>query len=243
MRNGGHMKKQLSTILSICILGKRCVSQLQDCIQYAAELTQKVFFIDLGLAVEDITKIKELGIQVIALDSFTSEIETDWVLFIKPEERVTLSSAKKLAKMLVSKQAPGYGVHTKTTKDRHLLENYQCIRKIEQFKAIGSSDFIARIEPRLVKKSHAKICMEGLTQNNTDEISWICGTIAPGLKIELFHQENEPTNSEENVREHDIRCLKGELVYDATPEEDMVELSEMYTGFRILTKSQSDTPR
>ncbi len=234
------MKNQLNTILSICILGKSCVSELHNCIQYAAELTQKLFFIDLGLAVEDIAKIKELGIQVVNLDSFTSEIETDWVLFIKPEERVILSSAKKLAKMLMSKQAPGYGVHTKTTDSRHLLENYQWIKKLEQFKAIGSSDFIARIEPRLVKKSHAKICMEGLAQDNADEISWICRTIASGLKLELIHQENEPTNSEENVREHDIRCLKGELVYDTTPEEDMVELSEMYTGFRILTRGQLD---
>ena len=264
------MKKQLSTILSICILGKSCVSGLQDCIQYVTELTQKVFFIDLGLAVDDIAKIKDFGIQVLNLDSFTSEIETDWVLFIKPEERVILSSAKKLAKMLMRNQAPGYGVHTKTTKAGLLLENYRWIKTLEQFKAIGSSDAIARIEPRLVKKSHAKICMEGLTQNHTDEISWICGTIAPGLKIELLHQENEPTNphvqaraqrnmkippcpplakggwgdfhinSEENVREHDIRCLKGELVYDATPEEDMVEFSEMYTGFRILTRSQFD---
>ena len=188
------MKKQLSTILSICIFGKSCIPELRDCIKHAAEVTQKLFFIDLGLAVEDIAKIKGLGIQVVNLDSFTSEIEIDWVLFIKPEERVILSSSNKLTKMLMSKQTPGYGVHTKTTKDRHLLENYQWIRKLEQFKAIGSSDFIARTEPRLVKKSHAKICMEGLAQNNTDEISWICGTIAPGLKIELIHQENEPTN-------------------------------------------------
>lgn len=234
------MKNQLRTVLSICIYGKSFVSELGNCIKYAAELTQKLFFIDLGIAAEEIAKITELGLQVVNLDSFISEIETDWVLFIKPEERVILSSAKKLANMLMSKQTPGYGVHTKTTKDRPLLENYQWIRKLEQFKAIGSSDFVARTEPRLVKKSHAKICMEGLAQNNTNEISWICGTIAPGLKLELIHQENEPTKSEEHVREHDIRCLKGELVYDATPEEDMVELSEMYTGFRILTKSQLD---
>lgn len=240
IRNGGNMKKQLSTLLSICILGKRCVPELQDCIQYAAELTPKVFFIDLGLAADDIGRIEELGTPVVNLDSFPSEIETDWVLFIKPEERVILSSAKKLAHMLMSKQVSGYGVHTKTTDSRHLLEDFQWIKQLEQFKAIGNSDFIARIEPRLVKKSHAKICMESLAQNNTDEISWICGVIAPGLKLELHHQQNEPTDSEENARKHDIRCLNGELVYDATVEEDMVELSERYTGFRILTRSQLD---
>ena len=234
------MKKQLSTILSICVFGKNHISKLHECIQYAAELTNNLFFIDLGLAVEDIAQIKNLGIQVVNLDSFISEIETDWVLFIKPEERVIISSAKKLTKMLTSKQAPGYGVHTKTTKDRHLLENYQWIKKLEQFKDIGCSDFIVRIEPRLVIKSHTKICMKGLAQENTDEVSWICGIIAHGLKIELIHQENETGNSDGNIREHDTRCLKGELVYDVTPEEDMVELSEMYTGFRILTNSQLD---
>lgn len=234
------MKKQLSTVLAICVLGKRCISELGDCIKYAAELTQHIFFIDLGLTAEDTGIAKGLGVKVINLDSFTSDVNTDWVLFIKPEERVVLSSANKLIRMLTGNQVPGYGVHTKTTQNRLLLESYQWIKKLEQFKTIGSSDFIARIEPRLVRKSHAKICMEGLAQNNTDEIAWICGTIAHGLKIELIHQENEFPDKEESIREHDTRCLKGELVYDATPEEDMVELSEMYTGFRIITKDQLD---
>ena len=90
-----------------------------------------------------------------------------------------------------------------------------------------------------MKKSHAKIYMEGLAKNNTDEISWICGTIVPGLKIELIHQDSESPDNE-NVQKHDIRCLKGNLKYDITPLDDMVELSEAYTGFRILHKGQID---
>jgi len=230
------MKKQLSAILSICILGKRCVSELQDCIQSAAELTQKLFFIDLGLVADDIAKIKELGIQVLNLDAFTSEMETDWVLFIKSGERVVLSSAKKFVKMLMSNQAPGYGVHAKTEKNRRLVKDYQWIKKLEQFKNTSDSAYVAKIEPRLVRKSLGETCLRALASNNTEEISWICGRIAEGIAIESVL--NEEPDKEESVQGRDIRCLKGELTYDATPEDDMVEFSEMYTGFRILHKGQ-----
>ena len=81
-------------------------------------------------------------------------------------------------------------------------------------------------------------CLRALASNNTDEISWICGKIAKGIEIEPI--TDEKPDIAESDRDHDIRCLKGDLSYDVTPEEDMVELSEMYTGFRILHKGQLD---
>ena len=230
------MSKQLNIKLSICIFGKNCVSILCDCVKHATELTDEIFFVDLGSDDQTKAKATELGAQVVDLDSLPSALQTEWVLFIKPEERPVLSSAKKFQKMIRNKQVPGYGIYNNSTKTRHLLEDYQWVRKLEQFKNVDDSAYVHTIEPRLVRKSYAKICIECLATGDTEKISSICGKIAPGIAIESI-PDKEPDNKESS-RDHDIRCLKGELTYDMTKEEDMVELSEAYTGFRIVHKGQ-----
>ena len=224
--------------LSICIVGKGNMKYLPECIDYASKLSRKIIYIDLGSDDQSKSKAKELGAQVVDLDSLPSALQTEWVLFIRPEERPVASSAKKLQKMIRDKQAQGYGVYTNSIKARHLLENYQWIMKLDQFKNTENVAYVAKIEPRLVQQSLGETCLRALASNNTEEISWICGRIAEGIAIESIL--NEEPNKEESAQDHDIRCLKGELTYDVTPAEDMVELSEMYTGFRILHKGQLD---
>lgn len=232
------MNDQLSKMLSVCIFGKNCLSTIEDCIRGAGELTDKVFFLDLGSDDQSKAKASELGAFVANLDSFKTALKTDWVLFLNPAEKPVLLSEKKFKEMLLNKQVPGYGVHTKSTKTIDLLENYRWIKKLGQFKKVGNSDYVAKVEPRLVRKPYAEACLDGLANKGTGDISWICGNIVQGIAIESILCEKP--GIQDSVREHDLRCLKGELVYDATVEEDMVELSEMYTGFRILTRSQLD---
>ena len=222
--------------LSVCILGKDKEEFLPKCIEDASKISREVLYIDLGADDQSKSKAVELGVRVVDFDSLQSALQTEWVLFIKPEEKPVLSSVKKLQKMLMNKQAPGYGVYTNSTNTTHLVENYQWIKKLEQFKNVGDSVYVHKIEPRLVRKSLAEACLRALASNNTEEISWICGRIAPGISIESIPNK-EPFN-EENSLDHDLRCLRGELTYDITKKEDMVELSEMYTGFRLVHRGQ-----
>jgi hypothetical protein len=84
------MSKQISKLLTICIFGKNCVSILHDCIKHATELTDGIFFVDLGSDDQSKSKARELGAKVVDLDSFTSYLKSKWVLFIKPEEKAVL---------------------------------------------------------------------------------------------------------------------------------------------------------
>ena len=224
--------------LSVCILGKGNMKYLPECIDYALKISRKISYIDLASDDQNKAKATELGAQVVDLDSLPSALQTEWVLFINSEERAVVSSARKLQKIMRNKQAQGYGVYTNSIKARHLLENYQWIMKLDQFKNTENVAYVPKIEPRLIQKSLGETCLRALASNNTEEISWICGRIAEGIAIEPITDE-KPDNEEE-IQDHDIRCLKGELTYDVTPAEDMVELSEMYTGFRILHKGQVD---
>ncbi len=228
------MKKKLDKTLSIFILGENDLSSMQYCIKYAAKLTKKIFFVDPGLTNENIVKIREWRARIVGLDSFASALQTDWILFIRPKERPVLSSAKTFRHALRNKQRLGYGVFTKSVSAQDSLKDYQWVKKLEQFRDVGNSAYIPMIEPRLVRKSYAKSCLEGLTTGNNEEVSWVCANIVHGVVIESFPvKKPDPA---ESVREYDMRCLKGEVVYDITPEEDMVELSERYTGFRIVHK-------
>jgi len=232
------MNNKLKNMLSVCIFGAKDGPILKNCIENASKLTDKIFFVDLGSDNQGKSKAIELGARVVDLDTFASALQSEWVLFIKPEERAAVSSAKKFQKMMRNKQAQGYGIYANSIQTRHLLEDYRWIMKLDQFKNAENIAYVAKIEPRLVRKSLAEACLRALASNNTEEISWICGRIAEGIAIESILKE-EP-DKEESAQDHDIRCLKGELTYDVTPAEDMVELSEMYTGFRILHKGQLD---
>jgi pentatricopeptide repeat protein len=233
------MSKRLNIILSICIFGKNCVSILHDCIKHATKLTDEIFFVDVGSDDQSKSKAAKLGARVVELHSLPSALQTEWVLFIKPDERQVLSSAKKFQKMIRNKQMPGYGVYTNSTNTRYLLEDYQWVPKLEQFKNVDDSAYVHTIEPRLVRKSYAKICIECLATGDTEKISWVCRKIAAGISIESIRDKE--SDSEESYRDHDIRCLKGEFVYDISPADNMMELSEMYTGFRLVHKNLLDS--
>jgi len=230
------MRKRLNKILSIWIFGKNGIAELHDCIKYASELTQNIFFVDLGLTAEDRVKAIESGIEVVDVDSFGSDINTDWALFIKPEEKIILSSVNKFVKMLMKKEVPGYGVHTKSTRTIHLLEDYRWVKKLEQFKNVGSFDYVAKVEPRLVRKPYAEECLKGLVHKGAGDFSWICEKIIEGIVVKSIRTE-EVANAE-SAKNQGLRCLREELTYDITEEEDMVELSEFYTGFRLVHKGQ-----
>ena len=225
--------------LSVFIIGGGNPKHLERCIEHASEIGREVVYLNSGFNDRGIARARRLGARLVALDSFTSSaLHTDWGLFIRPEERPVLSSAKELQETMMSNKAPGYGVYVTTANTRHLLEQYQWIRKLDQFKAVGNSACVHTIEPRLVRRRLAENCLKGLTNAHTGTLSWICGAIAPGIVITSI--PDEVSTDEECPRDHDIRCLKGELVYDITPDDEMVELSEAYTGFRIVHKGHLD---
>ena len=184
--------------------------------------------------------IDSLGVQRVNFGEFINKIETKWILFVRSNERIHVTSKQKLLKALSNGDVPGFGVYTRTTKTRVLLGSYEFIGQLGMFEHIGDADYVAAIEPRLVGKPHAKLCLESLANGNNQGIGLICGTIAPGLEVELIGQDDGSVEKEEKDRDHDLRCLKGERKYDATPKDDFVELSEAYTGFRLVHRGQYD---
>jgi len=222
--------------ISVCILGMGDGKCLGKCIDCASKISPNVLYVDLGSNDQSKSQASELGVRIVTRDSLLSVLESEWVLFINEEEKPVISSAKEFQKKLRNKQVQGYGVYTRSTTVENLLKDYQWIRKLEQFKKVGEVSYVSKIEPRLVRKNLAKDCAEALRTGCMENVSWICEQIAPGVAIE--HIPSERPDSMESPRDHDIRCLKDELVYDVTLDEDMVELSDRYTGFRILHKGQ-----
>ena len=231
------MNDQLNKMLSICIFGKNCVSELKDCIRHANELTDKILFVDLGSDDQSKSKAAELGARVVDLHSFTSTLQSEWVLFLKPSEAAVLTSKRNLYSILSNKRAQGYLVYTKNINTEDLLKEYQFIQNLRQYKKIGNQAYITKLECRLVRKDLASDCLETLIDDTKKE-RFNFKHIIDGLMIETIPEK--ASKAQEEIEDHDRRCLKGEILYGPVPNEGIDELSSGYIGFRVLHERYLD---
>lgn len=233
------MNNELRNMVSVCIFGKNCASELKGSIRNARELTDAVVFIDLGSDDQGKRKVSNLGIQVVDLASLPSVLQSEWVLFVRPCEVPVLTSESTLYSMLNDEQKKGYLVYSKGNTVENLLENYQLIRNLGQYDKIGETAYVTRVEPRLARKSHAGQCLESLIGEGSESTPSFFREIVGGLTIKSISEDKSKTENE--PEEHDKRCLAGEVFYDPLPGEGMDELSSGYIGFRVLHKGYLDS--
>ena len=120
--------------LSICIVGKNAGESLAKCIDSSLKICPEVIYVNLGSDGQGKSKASELGASVVDLDSLPSTLHSEWVLFLKPTEIPLVTSKKILHSVLSDKQAQGYLVYTRSNDAKNLLEKYQFIQNLEQYK-------------------------------------------------------------------------------------------------------------
>jgi len=225
--------------LVICILGKGDTEYLPKCIEYASKISLEVLYIDLESDDQSKSKARELGAQIVDLHSFVSDLQTEWVLFIKPDEMPVLSSAKKLTKILLNQYIDGYSVFVKTIIEPSFLEPYQWIKSLGQLKNVGNSSYISRLEIRLVRRQHAAKCLDILSDISPKEMAGFQSQIIDDLAIEANQVGRQKIPAK--GKEHDLSCLKGEITYGIGIEDDMIELADEIIGFRVLHMGYLDS--
>ena len=85
---------------SICIIGKDKETFHPECIDYASKVGHQIIYIDLGSRDRSKSKALESGTCTASSVSLESTLESEWVLFIRPDERLVLTSGKKLEKII-----------------------------------------------------------------------------------------------------------------------------------------------
>lgn len=231
----------MADLLSICIIGND-TSSFQRCIDHASKHSSKVLlYLEPDVSQQYKESASGLGARLVDKKSLSEVLETEWILFLKPNEKFVPGPGKILKSILRDTSPQGYFVHTKSDAVKHLIDNYQLIKNLQQYKDVSGRMDVTILEPRLATKPFAEFCLECLTDEGmvkNPDIAWDEWQTAAGLSIDpipsdlVDHAENE--RYEENEEEHDKRCLKGEITYGLTREEGIYELSSHYIGFRVM---------
>ncbi len=228
------MSNQLNKMLSICIFGENCLSSLEQCVRHAKKLTNRIFLIDMKSDDQIKLETEDLGIQVIDASSLLSALQSEWVLFVKPEERPVLSSNENLCSSLGNRLIDGYAVSVKSIIEPSLLEPYQWVKNLGQLKNVSGATYISRLELRLLRRIHAVKGLNIILDGPSREWPGLEGNIGriDNIKVESYGEEEGEV--QDKGKEHDIRCLKGELKFGPSEEDNMVELTEGIIGFSVL---------
>lgn len=238
------MNKQTNKLLSICIVGKNCISVIGECIKNAKSYTKNIFFVDLGSDHQSRSKTEELGAMMVDGESLLSALCTEWVLFLKANEEIALESKKTMKSILKDTSREGYLVYTKSDAARDLIYNYQLVQNLGQYKEIGDLGYVATLEPRLARKPFANTCLKWLITDGPVKESSFDWQAANGLSLDLIpkvpSKGTEDTERPEDTKEHDKRCLKREIYYGPVKEDGIDELGEGYIGFRVLHERYID---
>ena len=226
--------------LSVCILGKGNMKYLPECIDYASKISRKISYIDLASDDQNKAKATELGAQVVDLDSLPSALQTEWVLFLKSNEKPVIRSGVNLSELLAKRDVDAYTVFTKSIIESSLLQPYQWVQNLEQFKNIDDSTLINRLEIRLVRREHAAMGLDIISGQSPEGIAGFKSQIIDDFAIEPY-RAGRKQKIPDNGKEHDLRCLKGELSYGPAEEDEMLELTEGLISFRVLHMGYLDS--
>lgn len=219
-------------MLSICFFGKDRASDLRDNVSNAAELSDEVFFVALGDDDESKAKASDMGTHIVDIKDLSSALQTEWILFLKPNESPFLTSMDAFYLMLGNRECQGYLVYARSCDDMNLLENHQLIRNLDQYKRIDNCGYVTTAEPRLVRKAYAAQWIKNFVKDELESQLEFCREIVDGLSIKSI-SENKTKHSadSEASKEHDKRCLKGEIYYGPVSGEGLDEVSSGYIGF------------
>jgi len=225
------MEKRLQEIVSVCIVGDAGSSGMEECITRAGAFTDRIFSVDTVERKDTRSGGSRHGIVAVDKGSLLPAIQTEWVLFLKPDESVRISSVEDLHLRLCEKGREGYLVCVKDGTVRDSLRDYQLIGNLGQYETMGRQASVTRLECRLARKGIAGDCLEAL----------VCGVegachgithVASGLHIDTGARETPAV--QEDIEGHDMRHLKGETYYGPVPGEGVDELSSGFIGFRVL---------
>ncbi|TSA52861.1 MAG: glycosyltransferase [Planctomycetaceae bacterium] len=228
--------------LSICIVGKDNSDLLGECIDSCLKLSQNIVYIDLKSMDDSITVAKQKGVTIVQNESSLAGIEkdvkravgSDWILFVKPDEKPVLKPNIKLDKILNESSLQGYSLIVKDSMGPEILENYQWMKITEQYKYIKDSAYTSKIEIRLVHHRHLLDILEAMVAGSKKNLfSLKHGHFA---EIEIHpcwkEQKEEPIAGD---KEQGLKYLKGELSCGPVEEDNLFELEDNSLIYSVLT--------
>jgi pentatricopeptide repeat protein len=232
--------------LSVCIVGKDNAAFLKQCIEFCLKLTRQISYFDLESKDNSIEVAKTCGIDVLNGKADQEVPETlkkfhksDWILFLRTDEKVLYESESQIMQVLNKSQAMGYSLIIKTPVSSELLEDYRWIKiPGKQNRYSPESLIVSKIEIRLVRSQYFVKALNLIISFSPDNVFSFSSQIFKDIQIHsLQHAEKVQEEINQNhSKDLEMKFLRGEVSID--PEEDygMWELGDRFIGYNVLRK-------
>ena len=230
--------------LSVCIVGQDKAAFLKQCIESCLKLTRLISYVDLESTDNSTEVAEKCGIYVLDGKSFQEAPETfkefhksNWILFVRPDEKILYESAAKSIQSLDRNHAMGYSLIIKTPLSPETLEDYRWI-KIPGKKNRYSPEslIVPKIEIRLVQRQYFVKTLNLMISFSPDKVFSFESKIFKDIQLHsLQHTEivqEEIDNS--HIKDLEMKFLRGEVSIDAEEDYGMWELGDRFIGYNIL---------
>ncbi|TSA46768.1 MAG: glycosyltransferase [Deltaproteobacteria bacterium] len=232
--------------LSVCIVGNDKAAFLKQCIESCLKLTSQISYLDLESKDNSAEVAETYGIHVVSgpPDQKTSESlrefhKSNWILFLKSDEKVSYESKSKIMKALDKNQTMGYGLVIKTPVSPETLESFRWIKiPGKQNRYSPESLIVPKIEIRLVRRKFFSKALNLMISVSPDDVFSFTSQIFRDIEIDALKDiEKDQQEINQNPSEDlEMKFLRGEVSIDAEDDYGMWELGDRFIGFNVLTK-------
>ncbi len=244
-RKNKNAKVKMVNNLCICIIGKDKEEFLKECIESSLKLSRSVTYFDLGSADRSIEVAEQKGISVVkgepplADDQLLLEqpSKSDWILFLRPDEKPIFKSNLQFNKIGGRKSAQGYSLVVKSTVDPESLEDFQWMKVTNQYKDAKHTRYVVKIEIRLVRRQYFSNFASLLATSSQEVPFAFESDFLTEVQIESCKgKEHEKQGDDDKDKEREIKYLKGEIECGPEEVDQLSELGDDYLTFSVITK-------
>lgn len=222
------MGKTLDDRITIGIIAEHGHPTLENCIRNAGNFSNQVLHVYSEEIPNTGAEARRLDVPSIAASDLSSAAEHDWVLLLKPSERIRASHQDR--PLILETGTEAFGVCVRDPDVSALLNRFVFMESLGQYKRLGHNAALMRIEPRLVTKTlasdYVRLLAEGTLSTapyDTVALTPVLEPIAPAA----IPEEMDPD-------EHDLLCLQNQIGYGSTRADKIDELNTGYIGFRVI---------
>ncbi|MFH1148445.1 MAG: glycosyltransferase [Pseudomonadota bacterium] len=226
-------------LLSICIVGKNDSEFLGECIHSSLQLSTDVMYFDLGSTDDSVRIAEKEGIRIVSVDDLNDPemlkgpLNSEWVLFLKSDEKACLGSNLALDSLLRSGE--GFGLIVNTAIKAEVLEDFQLLKINQQYTRISKSACVSKIELRLVRSRYFLDVFRIMTGSSNECPVRHDGRILPGIRIQPCLGDDSDKHESTTEFERDMQYLRGEMVHNPGADDYLKELGDDFLVYSVLT--------
>ncbi|HOG16789.1 MAG TPA: glycosyltransferase [Syntrophales bacterium] len=239
----------MTDALSIWIVGKDRGDSLPACIESCRKLARDIRYLDMDSSDGSTAVAGSRGIPVMAearptpefLAKAEEDCRTPWVLFLRPEETVSVAPNFSADSCLADQRARGFSLVIREEVPKEGMREFQWIRQREELETDSPGVSLPVIEIRLVRRSLFRRLLKLMMTRSGDDCFPFESNVLREIDVSSVSTPDRKGDETKDRKETEMKFLRGELSCDTTDGDKLEEFSDRFLIFSVLT--MEDVPR